>query len=258
MLSVVSLLALSACSNDDSDTLTRVPLTIKATIQGAETRVTPDADGVDQFEVGDVITVYCFDTDVNSDYSTNGVKYTFDGEKWITENPFYFKPNDTGTYIFETYYYVTDDSDKYDYENMIIDQSEGLIGDQLRASTTCSARNPEAAFSFTHARSKITLYFTSVVTECKLIDGSKKTTICHLIDKGKTAEALLVADMTYYLKAQVTTDDKIYTGTINLAELKANTHYIYNIKISDVLTVSENTSIVGFDDGGEIYADQTN
>jgi hypothetical protein len=211
-------------------------------------------DGSGSFEEGDVINVYC-NSNVNTDYSSMyGVEYTFDGEKWTTDKPFYFDPNSTGSYTFNAYYYVTDDSDKYDYENMIIDQSEGLIGDPLRASTTCSARNPEAALSFIHTRSKITLYFTSVVTECKLIiESNKKTTICHLINDGKTAEAIMSVEYISGLTVQVTVDNKIYTGSINQTAFVENIHYIYNIKISDVLTVDSGTTITGFEDSGTTF-----
>jgi hypothetical protein len=245
MLSVVSLLALSACSNDDSDTLTRVPLTIKATIQGAETRVAYNDDGSGSFTKGDVIYVFCFDSGVSSDYQ-NGVEYTFDGEKWTTENPFYFK-NNTGTYTFYAYANMLSNS------NTLSDQSNGLAPDELSASTTCSARNPEAAFSFTHVRSKITLNFTSAVTECKLTVGKDGTTICHLINDGKTAEALMMAQEFSSFTVQVTVDKKIYTGTIDLKEFVANYNYIYNIKISDVLTVDSGTSITGFIDSDTTF-----
>jgi hypothetical protein len=137
--------------------------------------------------------------------------------------------------------------------NTLSNQSNGLAPDELSASTTCSARNPEAAFSFTHVRSKITLNFTSAVTECKLTVGKDGTTICHLINDGKTAEALMMAQEFSSFTVQVTVDKKIYTGTIDLKEFVANHHYIYNIKISDVLTVSENTSITGFEDTGTTF-----
>jgi hypothetical protein len=251
MLSVVSLLALSACSNDDSDTLARVPLTIKATIQGAETRVAYNDDGSGSFTEGDVIKVYSFDSNV-SGYDS-GVEYTFDGKNWVTDNPLYFDPSDTKSYEVNAMYNNFDDSGIYDNTNHIIDQSNRLLGDILNASAQCSARNSEATFSFKHYRSKITLNFSSAVTECKLIIGDW-TTKCHLIEEGKTAEALMDQKSSISgIEVQVTVDKKIYTGTINLTELKSNTHYIYNIKISDVLTVDSGTSIAGFEDSGTTF-----
>jgi hypothetical protein len=213
-------------------------------------------DGSGSFTEGDVITVCIYESG-DSDYNMIGVDYTFDGVDWTTNKPFYFDPKDPESYEISAYYSGFNDSYKYDNTNHIIDQSDGLLNDPLTASVHCSARNPEATFSFKHDYSKITLNFTSAVTECKLIIGDW-TTKCHLIEEGETAEALMKAEKLSDLEVQVTIDNKIYTGSIDLAELKANYNYIYNIKISDVLTVSENTSIVGFDDGGEIYADQTN
>jgi hypothetical protein len=91
------------------------------------------------------------------------------------------------------------------------------------------------------------------VTECKLTVGKDGTTICHLINDGKTAEALMMAQEFSSFTVQVTVDKKIYTGTIDLKEFEANHHYIYNIKISDVLTVDSGTSITGFEDSGTTF-----
>jgi hypothetical protein len=250
MLSVVSLLALSACSNDDSDTLTRVPLTIKATIQGAETRVTYSDDGSGSFEKGDVINVFCYNSGVSSDYSSLfGVEYTFDGEKWNTDKPLYLDPNSTGSYTLYAYYGIDD---------IIVDQSNGLASDRLNDYTTCSARNPEAKFSFKHESLKITLNFTSAVTECILMIDSYPTIKCHLINDDKTAEALLNIAGNRDLKVQVTVGSKIYTGTIGSTTFEANHHYIYDIKISDVLTVDSGTSITGFEDSGTTFEAEQN
>jgi hypothetical protein len=258
MLSVVSLLALSACSNDDSDTLTRVPLTIKATIQGAETRVTDNGDGSGSFEEGDVI--HLSQEIEASDYDIG--LYEYDGNKFVPKgNDFYLDPKSTSDITIWAYYDTGDitNEGKYQYngDKTTIDQTNGLLAERLSTYATCNARNPEILLEFHHYMAKVTLKFSADVSECKLIVNTNKTYLCKITttEDGTKAEARMELESLEdgYFGIECTVGTKIYTGKINLAELKANHHYIYNIKISDVLTVSENTSITGFEDTGTTF-----
>jgi hypothetical protein len=278
MLSVVSLLALSACSNDDSDTLTRVPLTIKATIQGAETRVAYNDDGSGSFEKDDVIYVSkLVDGDIEkSDYVN--IKYVYDGEKFEPEKTYYFDTDGSSVtfaasickLVQENLYITINGTDLYsEARSSIPDQTSHLAeNNRLFAKTSCSQRSPEAIFAFKYELSKITLNFSSAISSCTIsgssigvealvriesletvFTGSVK---CYVDSESPTkAEAMLFPCSTSAeISVEVVADGKIYKGTIPSTSIVANTHYIYNIKISDVLTVSEYTSITGFEDSG--------
>lgn len=252
MLSVVSLLALAACSNDDSDSPTRVPLTVKATIQGANTRVQLDDDGAGYFTEGDEIKVDIPEAEKTCFFIFNGTDFV----PKSASDYYYFGPDDTESIYIHAIF------GEYNYEdnNKTIEPLE----DVLEATATCSVRSPKAAFNFTHIYSKFTLKFSSAVTECYIIkteSDSKTTTYkCHLNEDGSEAEAYVHSD-SYFKDLQVkiiTSEDKTDTGSIDLSEIVSNTHYIYNIKINNVLTIEGGEQIQGFEDSGETFEVESN
>jgi hypothetical protein len=287
MLSVVSLLALSACSNDDSDTLTRVPLTIKATIQGAETRVAYNDDGSGSFTEGDAIYVSkLVDGSVNkSDYVN--VKYVYKDGDFEPENSsgIYLGPDD-GTVSFVAYNVeLTPDSRVNDYLDITTysndNQTSSLAKDVLGTSSSCSARNPVLTLNMEHKMCKITLIFSSVITQCALSTDhsdydlitkaaltdvgfseiNRGNVLCNLTstDASTTATALMFPDnVTSDIKVDIVYNGKNYSGILGSVTWSSNTHYIYNIKISDVLTVDSGTSITGFEDSGTTFEAEQN
>jgi hypothetical protein len=272
ILYAAAAMLLAACSNDDAETAARVPLTVKATVLGAETRLSSNDDGTESFEKGDVIYVSKLVNGTvvaprNGGYTN--IKYVFDGEKFAPENSsktYYFNPND-GDVTFAA------SNDGISYGATIVepsndDQTESLHEDVFYASTTCNVRNPEATFKMTHLMSKVTIKFSSVVSSCSLSgDGVYHSAIlgigcyqlydnsraiqCHLTSTSTstTAEALIYPCSTAaVINIEVVSDGKTYKGTIPSISLEANHHYIYYIKIKDKLIVDNGTSIEGFGD----------
>jgi hypothetical protein len=278
MLSVVSLLALSACSNDDSDTLARVPLTIKATIQGAETRVADNGDGSESFEEDDVIYVTKLTSSGNADGSYCNIKYTYNGTEFKSSETYYFETDGSSvTFVASNF------TNSQAYASIsYADQTKGLGCNYFNAKVSCSMRNPEANFEFKHCLSKMTLKFSSNISSCTLSgtniykygfiysgsiiaddtsrDGSAESVKCYVSPETyKTAEATLIPCSTSAeISVEVVAEGKIYKGTIPSTSIVANTHYIYNIKISDVLTVDNGTSITGFEDSGTTFEAEQN
>lgn len=260
---------LAACSNDDAETAARVPLTVKATILGAETRATSNDDGSGEFEKGDVIYLIIGGDDTEK-YLV-GRPYVFDGKDFVPQTPddtYYFDPNNTATVTFEAHYYFPkeQDEDKYDYgdyENTV-DQSRGLLRNgELMATATGSARNPEITLSFIHRYAKITLLFSSAVEECIVTDYTDNDgpfpikTKCLLSNENKRADAILEHIYNDYLKIDVKTKDgKSFSGEIKNIKYVENVNYIYNIRINDKLIVDNGTYIIeGFGGGDTFYGD---
>jgi hypothetical protein len=268
ILYAAAAMLLAACSNDDAETAARVPLTVKATILGAETRATSNEDGSGEFEKGDVIYLFIEGYDDDEKYPF-GRPYEFDGKNFVpqtTAETYYFDPNNTASVKFTAHYYPADqDEDKYDCgeDENIIDQSEGLLRNgRLTATTTGSARNPEITLSFIHMYAKITLLFSSAVEECILTEYGDENfptkTKCFLSNENKRADAILVEHIyNDCLDINVKTKDgKSFSGKINNIKYADNVNYIYNIKIKDKLIVDNGTSIEGFgDEGGRFEAD---
>jgi hypothetical protein len=275
ILYAAAAMLLAACSNDDAETAARVPLTVKATVLGAETRLSSNNDGSESFEKGDVIYVSKV---VNGNISrANGymnIKYVFDGEKFAPENSsntYYFDPN--GDDVVFAASNIDMNSDIIVYEPSNDDQTKSLHKDVFYASTTCNVRNPEATFKMTHLMSKVTIKFSSVVSSCSLSgDGVFYDAVrrvgyyepltngiaikCHLTSTSTstTAEALIYPCSTAaVINIEVVSNSKTYKGTIPSTSLEANHHYIYNIRINDKLTVESGTIVTGFTDSNTIF-----
>jgi hypothetical protein len=242
ILYTAAAMLLVACSNDDADTAARVPLTVKATILGTETRAEINDDGSGSFKEGDVI--YIIDAQDYKRYT-----YKFDGENFVTDTPFYFDPSSSESITFHAQYLMSNESNYYIEDTETYDLSNGLFNDVLIAEATSSIRNPEVTFKFTHCYSKITLKFGKELKECKIAHG-RTTTICHLIDNGETAEALMSTTSDVTLKIDVTTaGGKSFSGQLPIKNLEGNHHYIFNnIRFTDKLVIESDTYIEGFPD----------
>jgi hypothetical protein len=264
ILYAAAAMLLAACSNDDAETAARIPLTVKATILGAETRATSNDDGSESFEKGDAIQLFIKEGD-NTAIET---EYEFDGNNFVpktTDDAYYFGSNNTATVTFIAHYYfpTEQDKDKYDYgdDENIIDQSKGLLRNGiLTATTTGSVRNPEITLSFKHMYAKITLLFSSAVEECIVTDYDDNDgpfpikTKCFLSNDNKRADAIMKEIHSNYLDINVKTKDgKSFSGKINNIKYVDNVNYIYNIRINDKLTVESGTIVTGFTDSNTIF-----
>jgi hypothetical protein len=213
-------------------------------------------DGSGSFTEGDVIELY---QEIEASAYDIG-QYEYDGNKFVPKgNDFYLDPN--SDILVQAYYNTGDiyNSGKYQYngDKTTIDQTNGLLAERLSAYATCNARNPEILLEFHHYKAKVTLKFSAEVSECKLIVNTKKTYLCQITttEDGTKAEARMELESLEdgYFGIECTVGTKIYTGKINLTAFETNTHYIYNIKIGDVLTVDSGTSITGFEDTGTTF-----
>jgi hypothetical protein len=264
ILYTAAAMLLASCSNDDVETAARVPLTVKATIQGTETRATSNDDGTESFEKGDTIQLFIKEGD-NTAIET---EYEFDGNNFVpktTADAYYFDPNNTATVTFIAHYYFPKEQDenKYvygDYENTV-DQSGGLLRNGiLTATTTGSVRNPEITLSFIHEYAKITLLFSSAVEECIVTDYTDNDgpfpikTKCFLSNDNKRADAIMKEIHSNCLDINVKTKDgKSFSGKIKNITYVKNVNYIYNIRINDKLTVESGTIVTGFTDSNTIF-----
>lgn len=263
ILYTAAAMLLAACSNDDAETAARVPLTVKATIQGTETRATSNDDGTGEFEEGDVIYLI-IEGDDTEKYLV-GRPYVFDGKDFVpqtTAETYYFDPNNTASVNIKAYYYATEqDKDKYDWsdEENTIDQSGGLLRNgELMATATASVRNPEITLSFIHMFAKITLHFSSAVEECIVTEYGDENfptkTKCFLSNENKRADAIMkhIYNDCLYIDVK-TKDGKSFFGKIPNIKYVDNVNYIYNIRINDKLTVESGTIVTGFTDSNTIF-----
>jgi hypothetical protein len=263
VLCAVAALALCACSNDDApESAARIPLTVKATIAGMNTRaVSYAADGTGSFEKGDVIKVTCgyydADGDIEYDWDYKRVNYVFDGTKFVPEDDaktYYFEPGNAETvYFFAQYTIGTSVRATTSGNVSTYDLTGGLSYDVLEASQTCSASNPVVTFQFTHKYTKLTLNFSTAVSECKLsgaTDGYRQVYKCYLSNDGKKAETLVFTPTFVSDAIEVTTTDGIaYKIDFKTLSFAANTSYVYTVNLHEGVTVvNDGTSISGYSD----------
>jgi hypothetical protein len=241
---------------------------VKATIQGANTRVSLDDDGGGSFTDGDVIYVSKLTSSGNVDRSYSNIKYTYNGTEFESSKTYYFETDGSSVTFVASNFTNSTVFEFISYE----DQTKGLADDNyFNAKTSCSMRNPEANFEFKYCLSKITLKFSSKISSCTLSgtniykdaliysgsvsantmgDDSAESVKCYVSPETyETAEAILVPCSTdAEISIEVVSDGKTYKGTIPSTTIVANTHYIYNIKINDVLTIEDGEQIQGFED----------
>jgi hypothetical protein len=200
---------LTGCANgvNDEEEILPTPLKIYANIDNGNTRGDKTS-----FNVGDIITVSCGD-------EAKEYKYTGSISRW--------EPADGSeglliTNVTETYEATYSDAD----------------GDDLYASTTVSALDPTAIFSFKHVKAKMLIKL-SASGESVALSGAKYS-ISGLETRYEAQQEIpengeitvyVTTDTTEFQLDITTADGQLHRATINGLSLTAGHSYICNVTI---------------------------
>lgn len=280
ILTLAALLAFTACSNDSdsgSDLRTAVPLTVYGELAPTTTRVTYDeTTGAGAFVKGDIIYVtkvkenieYNMET-IDGDYVN--IPYQYDGSKFAPvseDNTYYFDVASTADVKFiasNIPIYAWEDPS---YTSMnpidISDQTKSLVEEYIYASATAaSVKSPTVSFQFKHCFTKVTLNFSSQITECVLtgVESTKAYPLyaggfqsaessdgvkCHLVKDGNgettIAEAYLFPYYTNSLTVTVTSGGNLFCVTISDFNAFGGCQNTLNIDIQDKLVITSSSN----------------
>jgi hypothetical protein len=251
---VAAILMLAACGND-SDTAISAPVALTVTgdiVGNSATRISYDSDGSGKgkFVDGDIIYVSKSSTST-TDYVN--VEYTYRDGKFETSTPYYIYAQ-TASVAFTASNVKSVNTE---------DQTVGLADDVIVADGDASPTSPVAAFHFTHRLSKLTMVFSSKVTECTLSNlqyveakvdeqsgvwthvGNRGNVKFHLTQDDATstttAEAFLIAgqDLDVSVALTVVSNGNKFSTSLGGFSMQPGIAYSYKIKILDKMVIED-------------------